>query len=315
MAKKIAFLCFERFQALDLSGPMEVFYQSQVQGGCRYDISLLSVEGGAVCASNGMSVNTECLSNLDDLDALLVVGGLGVEDAILDKTFLRFIRRQSAQVNRLISICSGSLALAAAGVLKNKQATSHWKYTHRLHQLDSTIDVKPDAIYVEDGRVFTSAGVTAGLDLALAIVERDNSKQVAMAIAKNLVMPYRRAGGQSQFSEKLRAQQTQESVFSELCHYIQNNLQADLKVESLAQWCAMSARNFSRRFTEQLKCAPGQYVEFARIEKAKELLSEGEIALKTVAHECGYDSIDVFRRAFRRSAGVSAVEFRKSFGA
>ncbi|MDO3384639.1 DJ-1/PfpI family protein [Gilvimarinus sp. SDUM040013] len=312
--KTIALLCYQNFQILDLTGPMEVFHQLNTLDKPTYRIKVISEPGGLVTASNGLQVATQKWSSLRDCHTLVVIGGVGIEHAVSNKNFLRFIQRHTSRVERMVSVCSGSLALAAAGSLSGKSATSHWRYIARLSELDTSIRIEPDAIYIEDGKVFTSAGVTAGMDLALALVERDSSRQAAMKIARNLVMAYRRDGGQSQYSEKLRAQQCDDDVLSDVCLYIQDNLQRDLRVEVLARRCAMSSRNFSRKFTRIMKCSPGQYVEQRRIERAKDLLNNKSIALKALVEQCGYQNLDVFRRAFYRNVGVSAAAYQKRFG-
>ncbi len=292
---------------------MEVFAYARQQEQPCYGLQLLSKEGGIIASSSGLEIQTQKFKPLKNIDTLVVVGGTGVYDALKDETTLRFIQQQSIGVRRVVSICSGSFLLAAAGLLTGKRATTHWYAIDQFAAAYPEVTLEPDAIYVRDGSISSSAGVTAGIDLSLALVEEDLGRDIAMSIARALVIYYRRPGGQSQFSEPLKAQSIDPKKFGALCEYIQKNLQADLSVAALARRAAMSERNFSRSFSEVVALSPGKYVERIRLDSARKQLENTKKNLQEIAHDCGFNSAEVLRRLFKRHHQISPSEYRQHF--
>jgi transcriptional regulator GlxA family with amidase domain len=252
-------------------------------------------------------------AELDGCDTLLVAGGIGWEGPAADPRVLAWLRAMAGRVPRLGSICTGALILAAAGLLDGRRATTHWKYCERLAQLAPGCAVEPDAIFVEDGCLFTSAGVTTGMDLALELVERDHGKAVAVACAQELVIYRKRPGGQAQFSRYLEAERREDRLGA-LQLFILDHLEEDLPLERLAAAAGMSERHFSRRFKDELGVTPAAYVARVRLEEARRRLESGAASLKDVARTCGFADEQNLRRAFRRHVGVAPRAYRERFG-
>lgn len=311
--KSIAFICFEQFQILDLAGPMQVFDSSKLSGKKHYQIKVLSKQGGLVYSSCGLAVATEPLTHLEGFDSLIVVGGKGTQKACQDQELINFVREQSGRVKRTISICTGTFILSQAGLLNGKRATTHWNYIDRLKDSNPSILIESDSLYVYDKNMITSAGVTAGMDLALALVEQDIDRETAMRIARNLVIYFHRSGGQQQFSEPLKSQSLEHSTFRQLCLEIISEPQNKYGVDGLAEQMNMSPRNFSRRFIQEVGISPGKYVEKIRVDHAKRLLAESNDSIESVANQCGLSS-EVLRRTFIRYLGVSPTQYRDHFG-
>jgi transcriptional regulator GlxA family with amidase domain len=245
-------------------------------------------------------------------DTLLIGGGIGYEALLKDHDLLQWLRRQAGKVSRIGSICTGAMVLAAAGLLGGKRATTHWAYCDRLAKLAPDARVERDAIYVQSGKLYTSAGVTSGMDMALALVEADWGKASALAVAQELVMYLKRPGGQSQFSRFLSAER-RDDVFGNLELWMLEHLDADLSVESLARRADMSARHFARMFTQRIGATPAAYVRRLRVEHARARIESGAARVKQVARECGFADEQKLRRAFRQVLGVTPAEYRSRF--
>jgi transcriptional regulator GlxA family with amidase domain len=250
--------------------------------------------------------------DVEDADTLLVAGGIGWESAARDRALLAWLVRQSKRVERLGSICNGAMLLAAAGLLDGKPATTHWAYLDRLARVAPRARVDRDALYVRAGNLYTSAGVTAGMDLALALVEQDQGKAVALAVAQELVLFLKRPGGQSQFSRHLEAQK-QDDLFGELELWMLDNPRADLSVERLARRMSMSPRHFARMFRKRLGTSPGAYVRRLRVELARRRIEDGAPRLKRIARDCGFADEQALRRSFQELVGVTPAEYRARF--
>ncbi|OUS30308.1 hypothetical protein A9Q99_07510 [Gammaproteobacteria bacterium 45_16_T64] len=313
MKRKIAILCFEQCQMLDLSGPMDVLTDGAIPAARGYDLDVLSIEGGLLRSSSGLMIHTEKCKPLAGYDSLMVIGGQGVFAAIADSRLVEYIQAQAPEVSRVISICTGAFLLAQAGLLNGRAATTHWVCTRELQQLFPRVKVLPDDLYVKSGNVYTSAGVTAGIDLTLSIVAEDLGHDISMQIAKSLVVYYHRPGGQKQFSSPLNAQLEARPMFDKTRLYIEENLHSKLTVEVLSSVANMSERNFSRQFSSGMGVTPAKYVEGKRIDRIKLLLESTHYQLDNIAELTGFASVDVMRRTFVRHMGVAPVDYRLKF--
>ncbi|HXK23047.1 MAG TPA: GlxA family transcriptional regulator [Myxococcota bacterium] len=311
-------LAFPRAQVLDVTGPLEVFAMatqavSRPEQG--YRIELVAARRGPLEMSSGLRLVAD--AGIADVrgpvDTLLVAGGEGVRDAIRDRRLLSFLARTAARARRVASVCTGSFLLAEAGLLAGRRATTHWGSGDRMARRYPDVTVEPDRIYVRDGPIYTSAGVTAGIDLALALVEEDFGRDLALTVARRLVVFLKRPGGQSQFSAQLSAQIAERPALRDLQLYIEEHPGDGHTVESLARRVGMSPRHFARVFTRELGVTPARYVERVRVEAARRRLEEGEGGVEQVAAGCGFGSSETMRRAFLRSLRVSPSEYRQRF--
>jgi transcriptional regulator GlxA family with amidase domain len=321
MAHRVVMVTFPDAQSLDIFGPLEVFARTArwlrdqgVSTEAAYEVELVAAEAGPVRLSNGLSVLAgRAYGQVASVDTLMVSGGVGYAAACADRALLDWLRERAAGAQRLASVCNGALILAAAGLLDGREASTHWAYCDRLAELAPTCRVEPDAIYVQSGNVFTSAGVTAGIDLALAMVESDWGKATALAVAQELVVYRKRPGGQAQFSRFLEAERRSDR-FGELQLWILDHLAEDLSIPRLAQASGMSVRHFAREFAARTGASPGDYVARVRLEEARRRLESGEARLKDVARQCGFGDEQALRRAFQRKLGVRPSDYRERFG-
>ena len=317
-------LVYAGAQSLDISGPLEVFALASRQAQDDrpgqpplYRLHIVAMRDEPVVMAAGMRLlpDMPCASLPTDTDTLLVCGGMGdaLDCARADTALVQWLSLSAARVRRVASICSGALLLAEAGVLDGRQATTHWSDLHELRTRYPKVHVEPDAIYTRDGEVWTSAGITAGMDLALAMVAADHGQALALKVAKRMVMASKRSGGQSQFSSQLQAQDLPDQ-FEQLAAWIARNLQARLDIDLLAARLLMSSRQFMRRFHATFGTTPQKYIEQQRIEAAKPLLESTGKEIKRIAAECGFASDEAMRRAFARQLGVSPRDYRERFG-
>ncbi len=318
---RVAILVYPGVDLLDVAGPSEVFSAARravaASGGRGgYSVEILS-------NSRHLAIETDSAVSLlahqsyigfrEPIDTLLVAGGQGSTDAANDRALLRWLRRMAPRVRRLGSVCTGAFVLAAAGLLDGRQATTHWKCCRELALQYPQITVDPDPIFIRDGNVITSAGVTAGMDLALALVEEDFGRAAALWIARHLVLFARRPGGQSQFSVLLELQAADREPLRELQTWIAEHLDQDLTVERLAERVHMSPRNFARVFQRQVGWTPARFVERLRVEAARRRLEESSAGLAQLARECGFGSADSLRRSFARILRVAPADYRHRF--
>ncbi len=259
---------------------------------------------GAACAPDAVA---------GPIDTLLVPGGLGTAQALGDTAYLAAVRALARRARRVASVCSGAYLLAEAGLLDGRRATTHWSECERFARRYPSVDVDADAIFVHDGNCWTSAGVTAGIDLALALVDDDLGRDVALTVARQLVVFMRRPGGQSQFSAQLASQAASRDWLRDLQAYIAEHTEADLSVAALAARCDMSERHLSRVFTRELGVTPAGYVERARVDIARGVLEQTALGLDAVAGASGFGSVETLRRAFQRSVGVAPSDYRARF--
>jgi transcriptional regulator GlxA family with amidase domain len=318
---QIAILVYPGVQSLDFTGPLEVFAGAQrliEQSGRRergYEIKLLSVDGRSLETSSGLTVtpHASLAAAPEPIDTLIVAGGYGRKQAAADSTLLDWIARTSATARRTASVCTGAFLLAAAGVLDGRRATTHWASAGELAARYPAVDVDPEPIFLRDGPVWTSAGVTAGMDLALALVEEDLDRDAALQIARHLVLFLRRPGNQSQFSATLSAQEPTREPLREVQRHVVEHPEADLSVEALARCACMSPRNFARAFAAETGTTPARYVERVRIEAARRRLEDIAEPIAAVASACGFGTAETMRRTFLRKLGVGPAEYRRRF--
>lgn len=314
---RIAVLVLPNVQMLDVMGPIDVFNEGARQAGRpdAYQFELIATAPGPVQASNGVLFQAHCTleSCSEDIDTLLVAGSPGVAKLPPDPELIAWLRVQAKRVRRLGSVCSGAFLLAQAGLLDGKHVTTHWNSSARLARSFPNIRVEADQIYIRDGALYTSAGVSAGMDLALALVEEDLGRAVALQVARELVLFLKRPGGQSQFSAHLAAQTSERSVIRDVQAWALENLDKPLPVDELASRAGMSTRNFSRQFKLDTDMTPADFVENARIDAARRLLEETANPLKRVAAWSGFGDQNGLRRAFLRRLGVSPADYRSRF--
>lgn len=325
LPRRIVVVAYPQAELLDVAGPCAVFAAlEQVRGegdGARADGYLVEVISTTtdlqVITSSGVGlVAHRSYARLrGSVDTLLVVGGDSVFDVASDADFLAWLRRMAPRVRRIGSVCTGAFILAAAGLLDGRRATTHWGSCGRLARSYPEVDVQADPIFRRDGHVYTSAGVTAGMDMALALVEEDHGRAVALQIARHLVMFVRRPGGQSQFSALLELQAADREPLRELQAWMAENLAADLTVEALARQMHMSPRNFARVFLREIGRTPARFVERLRVEAARRRLEESEGGLEKIACECGFGSADSMRRSFLRVLRIAPSDYRVRFRA
>jgi len=247
------------------------------------------------------------------IDTLLVAGGEYATDTAKDPEVVLAAQKLAARSARVASICTGAFVLAAAGLLKGRKATTHWYWVEKLAQDYPDIDVDGDKIFVEDGAVFSSAGITAGMDLALALIEHDYGAQIALSVAQLWVMFLKRPGGQSQFSAFLPPSESATDPIFKVLVWAQNHLDEDLSVEAMADYCSMSPRNFARRFAEKVGKTPSKYVEKLRVQAAKGYLETTNMPLELIASATGFQSADRLRRSFNRALNVNPIVYRERF--
>jgi transcriptional regulator GlxA family with amidase domain len=320
--KRVVILGVPPVDSLDVIGPAEVFaFANKLHRGDAAPYKLELVCAGAdVCLESSTGIALMAHKTLEQerrekksIDTLIVTSGWNAKDKKIDETIIDWIREQSTIVRRVCSICVGAFALADAGLLDGRRATTHWCMARSLAELYPKVRVDPNPIWVKDGNVYTSAGISAGIDLALALVSEDLGDEVAMEIAKNLVLFLRRPGGQAQFSMALQSQHTAGSNLDELCLWINEHLSSELTVEILADKLSTSVRTLIRLFQRELQTTPAKYVEDVRIEAACRSIELGGRSMEEVARRSGYHSVDVLRKAFVRRIGVSPKEYALRF--
>jgi transcriptional regulator GlxA family with amidase domain len=317
-AMRIAVLALEATQSLDVLGPVEVFdaaarIAAADSRGPAYEVSVVTPGGGDVALSNGLRLSAAPLPGPGAaVDTILVAGGEGARRLAPDDEAVRWLRRTAPRARRVASVCTGAFALATAGLLDGRRATTHWAWCAALEREHGAVTVEADPIYVRDGEVWTSAGVTAGMDLALALVEDDLGPEVALEAARWLVLFLKRPGGQSQFSAGLAAQMPAREPLRDLQAWIADHLDADLSVPALAARACLSERHFARAWRAETGLTPAGYVEGVRVERARALLQDGA-SVDAAARAAGFPSAEILRRAFHRRLGVGPSAYRERF--
>ncbi|MFJ3046635.1 GlxA family transcriptional regulator [Herbaspirillum chlorophenolicum] len=321
---RVVVLAYEGMNLLDLSGPLQVFATTNRLAGEAgpYRLHVVSASGGSIVTGAGLPVATQSLAALDaelesgaGIHTLISPGGSTGETFVTDAALVQWIRRRAPQAQRVCSVCTGAFHLAEAGVLDGLRVTTHWNWAAELQRQYPRLEVDAEPIFIRQGRIWTSAGVTAGIDLALALVEQDCGHKQAIATARQLVMFIKRPGGQSQFSIPLASQSAGAGRFVELHAWIAAHLGDDLRVENLAGYVNMSPRTFARVYVAELGRTPARTVELMRLEAARRALEETSLPLKRIATDAGYGEEQNLRRVFQRQLGVSPAQYRERFSA
>jgi transcriptional regulator GlxA family with amidase domain len=317
MTKRIGILAFDGVNALDLVGPGDVFATANalVEGDQPYEVTFVSVTGRPIRAESGLVMRPSKETAAGGFDTIIIPGGKGLRSPQTNKAVASWIRKRTAKTRRVVSVCTGIYGLAATGLLKGRRATTHWRFGADVARTFPDIRLELNAIFIRDGRFYTSAGITAGIDLCLALVEEDLGPGIALAVARELVVYLKRPGGQLQYSEPLRFQTRATDRFADLAAWIPTHLNGDLSVESLAERVHLGRRQFSRAFRQTFGVSSTEYVEALRLSEAGRRLPMAGQTVDTVAASLGYRSADVFRRAFERQFGVAPSAYRERFAA
>jgi transcriptional regulator GlxA family with amidase domain len=321
--RRVVFIAAPGTEILDLVGPLQVFARAAEMFGKQNPKSppIYSVE--VITTSLRASVVTNCGLRIaahdtfrkvrGEIDTLLIAGGSAIENDKISAEVVQWLKKVTKRVRRIGSVCTGAMLLARAGLLDGRNATTHWNWCALLAKRCPRAEVDPNPIFVCDGNVYTSAGVTAGMDLALALVEEDHGSRLALQVARNLVLYLRRSGGQSQFSAALSMQLTDRKPLRELESWVLDHLNKPLNVQMLAERVAMSPRNFARVFIKEMKTTPAKFVERLRVEAARRRLEESRNSLETIAGECGFGNVNSMRNVFQRALRIAPGQYRRHF--
>lgn len=319
----ILFVVYPNIVLLDLVGPLQVFTHARKTplSGPAYKTHVVSFDGNSTSTNTILLIDSEPMEdwlvegNHKPIHTLVAIGGDGAVAAAKDQPFIDQFIQLADRSKRVCSVCSGAFVLAAARLLDGRRAVTHWEDCDHLAEQFPAINVEVDPIYIKDGNIWTSAGITAGIDMALAIIEEDLGRSAAIKMARSLVTPMVRSGGQSQFSAELdRQAQDAEGRFTQLHLWIAENIQQKITVDQMAQECGMSPRNFSRRYSETMNTSPAKAIEAIRVDAARELLATTEHNIKAIAARCGFQDNERMRRSFKRVINVAPSEYRERFG-
>jgi transcriptional regulator GlxA family with amidase domain len=313
----VVIVTFPDAQVLDVTGPAEVFSVADRLGVAPgYEVVVASGPGGPVATTSGIELSSRALRSVrGEVDTLVVAGGTGTRAAVRDRALVGAVRGLATRSRRVTSVCTGAFVLAEAGLLDGRRATTHWASADALARRHPAVTVDPQPIFVRDGNVWTSAGVTAGMDLALALVADDHGPEAARAVARWLVLYLQRPGGQAQFSAHLDGPLARRGTLQELQVWMAEHLDDDLSVAALARRAAMSERHFARRFRSETGRTPADHVEALRTEAACRLLEATDEPIEMVARRCGFGTVETMYRAFRRRHGTTPARHRAFFAA
>ncbi|HEY1978026.1 MAG TPA: GlxA family transcriptional regulator [Candidatus Baltobacteraceae bacterium] len=317
--RRIGIVGYDGVQALDVIGPADTFAAANAEAGGKvppYEVVLVGVRKGRVKTESGLSLFAEeTLAEGGLFDTIVVPGGRGIRvDPKVREAVSRWLRANAAKARRVASVCTGIYALADAGLLDGRFATTHWRYASDVRDTWKKVSMNADAIFVKDGKYYTSAGITAGIDLCLSFVEEDCGQEVALKVARELVVYLKRSGGQMQYSQPLLLQTQAKEHFGDIAGWIRGHLADNLTIESIAEHANLSPRHFTRKFKHLLGVTPADFVEELRLDEARWLLVNARDSISKVAENVGYSSDDTFRRAFERRFGVAPTEYRSRFG-
>lgn len=321
LPKHIVIAGYHDITSLDLSGPLEAF-SSAVPADSKgrpqpcYKVTIAAIGAKTFRSESGLVMTASCsLSSLRHLDTLIVPGGRGMRTSSSATKLAKWITSRAGSIRRIASVCTGIYGVAPTGLLDGRRVTTHWKYAADLAARFPELKVEADALYIRDDKFYTSAGITAGIDLSLALIEEDYGPQVALRVARELVVYMKRPGGQEQFSEPLKFQVTATSRFADLASWILSNLNRNLSVDVLAERVNLCPRQFSRRFRAEFSDSPAAFVQRLRLDEARKRLSSSGCSVESVANSIGFNDPDGFRRAFVQRYGVAPREYRSRFRA
>ena len=318
--KRIGFLIYPAMQALDLAGPMDAFAAAAIEtdgaaAPC-YELVTIGLDAGIAAAESGLCLKPQfTLSNAPRLDTLVVPGGAGMRDPKTAALVGAWVKSRLRHLRRIAAVCTGAYGLAAGGLLDGRRVTTHWQYAQDLARRYPTLRVDAGPLFVKDGAFYTSAGITAGIDLSLALIEEDFGSSVALAVARELVVFLKRPGGQAQYSEPLQFQTQAADRMADVAGWIIANLHRDLSVEALASRARLCPRQFTRRFKQAFGATPAAFVASMRIEEARRRRAESRGSVERVARSVGFRSDEVLRRTFERRLGITPTAYRARFGA
>ena len=317
VSRRVVIVVFDGVQSLDLTGPLEVFTGAAKTRPGAYEVVVAGRAAGTVTASSGLVLGVTEASEalIGPIDTLLVAGGDGVRQAVDDRQLVAAIALLGAKARRITSVCTGAFLLAEAGLLDGRRATTHWASCAALAERHPTVEVDPDPIFVRDGTVWTSAGVTAGIDLALALVEDDLGADVARLVARWLVVYLQRPGGQSQFSAPLRVAPPSRPALRDLLAWMVEHPEQDCSVSALAERAGMSERTLARAFRTECGTTPADHTERVRVEAARRLLETSDLTVAAVAAHCGFGTVETMHRTFQRRLHVTPNDYRRRFRA
>jgi len=318
--RRIGIFVYDGMMALDAVGPADVFGLANIM--CReedpnaseqYDICLVGSRKGSIRTGTGFRIAVDWSVREADpaFDTLIVPGGANLRDAEFALKIPEvdaWLRRSARQSRRVVSICTGAITLAKLGLLNGRRATTHWAYCERLAADFPTVEVEPDTLWIKDGKIYTSAGITTGIDLALALIEEDLGRRFALELARALVMFLKRPGGQSQFSSELISQMASPDRLEDLVEWIREHLDSPLTIEDLAKRSGMSVRNFQRVFTQQCGMPPAKFIERLRVERARLIIEDTALSMAEIAQKSGFDSEQRMRRSFKRVLGINPTD-------
>lgn len=316
---RVGLLGFNGVMALDLVGPIDAFKtagvdQADGQAGTLYETIIIGLTNKPFKSESGIAFQPDrSVANAPQLDTLIVPGGCGLRDPDTQKKAADWLRSRVRKTRRIATVCTGTYGLAAAGLLQGRRVTTHWRHAAHLANMFPELEVDPNALYVKDGKFYTCAGITAGIDLSLALIEEDFGPRVALSVARELVVYLKRPGGQEQFSEPLQFQSKSTDQFADLVAWLRGHLRSDLSAAALADRTNLSIRHFTRRFKTVFGTTPAHFVENARLSEARERLILPEQNIDSVAASVGFKSTDAFRRAFERRYGTQPSSYRKHF--
>jgi transcriptional regulator GlxA family with amidase domain len=319
LPKHVVIVGYDEITSLDLSGPLEAFSSAVIENSrghlqrC-YQVSIAALDAKTFSSESGLHITANCsLSSVRQVDTLLIPGGRGMRNPATGAKLARWLSPRANRIRRIASICTGVYGLARTGLLNGRRVTTHWKFADDLAARYPELKVDAKPLYICEGKFYTSAGVTAGIDLSLALIEEDFGPQVALAVARELVVYMKRPGGQEQFSEPLRFQMSATSRFADLSAWISGHLAQDLSVDALAQRMNLCPRQFSRRFKAEFKSSPAVFVQRLRLDEARTRLAAADCTVESVAESVGFNDPDSFRRAFVKCFGVPPQQYRSRF--
>jgi transcriptional regulator GlxA family with amidase domain len=313
-ASRVAFLGFDGFQAMDICGPLDAFDSANQFRAGSYDTVITSLDGRPCASESGLRIAPDTsLAQAGTIDTLIIPGGAGLRRLGVGEAIGAAVRACAPGLRRIVSVCTGIYGLAPSGLADGCRVTTHWRHAPDVAARFPALQVQADSIFLKHGRIYTSAGITAAIDLALALIEEDYGPRLAVSVARDLVVYLKRSGGQRQFSEPLQFQSRAGDRFADLAAWMVANLRADLTVEALADRAGLGARQFNRRFRAAFGAAPAHAVEFLRLDAARERLATTGANIDQIADAVGFTSADSFRRAFNRRFGLSPADYRARF--